>query len=127
MVGFLTVIGAFLVTAVLVTSQNLTIFFTKYHRQFLVRRLWGAGLIRTYREYGRYFVASWLLQGGLCWLIIRAQAAQTSPGATPGVLAPGPHVLAIGALLMILEAGGTSLLLLRRERRNMAQAIKEGM
>lgn len=42
--------------------QNLIIFFSKYQRKFIVRRLFGTDFFRTYREYILLFSATWALQ-----------------------------------------------------------------
>lgn len=49
--------------------QNLVIFFNKHQYRFIVRRLFGAGFFKTYKEYFWLFSAAWVLQILICFIV----------------------------------------------------------
>jgi putative ABC transport system permease protein len=49
--------------------QNLTILFNKYKRRFVIRKLFGAGFSKTYKEIIFLFMTSWIIQIIICSII----------------------------------------------------------
>jgi bacteriocin-associated integral membrane protein len=55
-----------LTALLLLVLQNLIIFFSKNQYRFVVRRLFGIGFFRTYKEYFWLFSGTWILQILIC-------------------------------------------------------------
>ena len=93
--------------------QSLKIFFTRYQRRFIVRRLYGTGLWRTYQEYWRFFLVTWLGQFVLSYLI--AWLTESSLFI----------FLFITLALCLLEMMISAFLFYRIERRNVSRFLKK--
>ena len=94
--------------------QSLKIFFTRYQRRFIVRRLYGTGLWRTYQEYWRFFLVTWVVQFG-CLVLVTAWLASSL----------FPIIFAITLALCLLEMLISAFLFYRIERRNVSRFLKK--
>lgn len=107
---------------VLVT-QNLAILFYRYSRKVVVRRLFGLGFGRTYREFLLVFATIWGFQ------LIGALAANrmgSSPFSTPtfSSVASDLVVLAIGATIILVELVFSIGVLIFIEKRSLIRVLK---
>lgn len=107
---------------VLVT-QNLTILFYRYSRKVVVRRLFGLGLVRTYREFLLVFATIWGFQ------LVGALAANrtgSSPFSTPTFsnVASDQVVLAIVATIILVELVFSIGVLIFIEKRSLIRVLK---
>ncbi|MHB8294431.1 MAG: hypothetical protein ACYDH5_07330 [Acidimicrobiales bacterium] len=123
---FLAVGAGLMASGFFLVAQNVGIFFTRYHRRFLVRRLFGAGLARTYREYGLFVLASWLGQIAIVLGMVQVQAASMPAGASSATVTPDVRAAIVGTALFVLEMAASGLVVVRRERRALSEAMKEG-
>ena len=94
--------------------QSLKIFFTRYQRRFIVRRLYGIGLWRTYQEYWRFFLVTWVVQLGCLVLVIAWLASSLLP-----------IFLVITLALCLLEMLISAFFFFRFERRNVSRYLKK--
>ena len=94
--------------------QSLKIFFTRYQRRFIVRRLYGIGLWRTYQEYWRFFLVTWVVQLGCLVLVIAWLASSLLP-----------IFLVITLALCLLEMLISAFLFFRFERRHVSRYLKK--
>ncbi|MET3208184.1 UNVERIFIED_CONTAM: putative ABC transport system permease protein [Paenibacillus sp. PvR008] len=65
----LLLIGGLLVGLLFFVVQNLIVFFKKYQQVFVVRRLFGFGFFKTYREFISLFTVLWIIQAGIALMI----------------------------------------------------------
>lgn len=107
--------------------QNLTILFTKYRQKFLVRRLFGLGFTRVYKEYLLLFAGTWVGQLLICTILAWLIATSGPPGADGGAGMSIAGALTIGVMLLVIELTVSVVALIRIEGRNMAEAVKEGV
>lgn len=116
--------------------QNLSVFFSKYQRRFIVRRLFGTGFFRTYKEYMWLLTATWVIQISICFLLnsgLASSLLQTA-GSVFAVAssinnAMGSsdiNVLAIGIGVTAIEFATSVLALFVIERRNKVKILKGG-
>jgi len=115
-----------LVSLLFLAVQNLTILFTKYRQKFLVRRLFGLGFARIYKEYLLFFAGTWVGQLLICTIVAWLIATSGPPGADGGAGMSVARVLTIGGVLLVIELTVSVVALIRIEGRNIAEAVKEG-
>lgn len=108
---------AFVVGLLILVVQNLIIFFDKYQRKFVVRRLFGVGFFRTYREYFFVFSAVWALQLLAAFAVAPANRSPSSFGRL--------LVMAFAVISIELVASAVSLMFI--EKRSKVQALKGGV
>lgn len=109
---------------VVLVGQNLTILFARYRRRFAVRRLFGYGLLRTYREPVRLFGGMWTAQTAL---VVTLSMALSGGGPAPS----NPAMSAVkgllaGVLVVVVEIVAMAITVRRAEHRNIAMTLKEG-
>lgn len=92
--------------------QNLTIFFSKYQRKFIVRRLFGIGFFRTYKEYMLLFSVTWVLQILISYFMNKAADIR---------------LLVVAALLIAIELVASGIALMLIERKNKVKVLKGGI
>jgi len=120
------VIGLGLLAGLLFLAlQNLTILFTKYRQKFLVRRLFGLGFARIYKEYLLFFAGTWAGQLLICAMVAWLIATSGPPGADGDAGTSVARVLTISGVLLVIELIFSVVAVMRIERRNMAEAVKE--
>lgn len=112
----------FIVSSFLLT-QNATILFTKYERKFIVRRLFGFDLLRTYREYLFFFIGGWAIIFSLCLVFPRYIVIGSQASSYLDVI---QRLLAIGGIIMAIEFAISALFIIRLEQQKLAQVLKEG-
>ncbi len=105
------------VGSLLLVVQNLIIFFDKYQRKFVVRRLFGVGLFRAYREYFLLFSAVWVLQLLITFVVNSLNRNAAAPGSF--------LVLAFAVILIELAASAVALGFI--EKRSRVQVLKGGV
>ena len=116
--------------------QNLTIFFNKYQRKFIVRRLFGTGFFRTYKEYILLFSVTWVFQLLICYMVnkglisgILQLAARVSSVASAVESATGTaniKLFAVAAMLVLIELAASVIALMIIEQRNKVKVLKGG-
>jgi putative ABC transport system permease protein len=114
--------------------QNLSIFFSKYQQRIIVRRLFGTGFFRTYKEYLWLLTATWVIQIGICFLmnnglasLLLQEAARVFAVATSIHEAMGSsdiNVLAAGVGVVAVEFAASVLALFIIEQRNKVNILK---
>ncbi|HOR00032.1 MAG TPA: DUF1430 domain-containing protein [Anaerolineae bacterium] len=109
--------------------QNLTIFFNRYQRRFIVRRLFGTDFYRTYKEYIWLFLVIWAFQ-----LLISSALDSLMPssaGAYPQLFVnegmAGIRFLAVTVTLMAVELAASVVALARIEQKNKVKVLKGGI
>ena len=102
---------ALLAVLVILVVQNLTIFFSKYQRRFIIERIFGIGFFRTYRVYFFMFAALWLLQ-----LLLSAGIAKRFD----------QTLFLVVAVLAAVEFVGSLVALGIIERKNKIKVVKGG-
>ncbi len=122
----LLVVLGLLVSSFFLVAQNLVIFFTKYGRQFLVRRLFGTGFVRTYKEYLLLFSCSWLGQSLVSLMLAWGAISNGSSGVNRVSVAAIVPIVVVLAILIGIELIASLGMLIRMERQNIAQGLKEG-
>lgn len=134
----LLLIGLGLLAGLLIlVVQNLTIFFNKYQRKFVVRRLFGTDFFRTYKEYTLLFSITWAFQLLVCYMV--------NNGLIPGFLQLTARVssvasamdVAIGtadiklfitvAGLILFELAASVMALVTIEQKNKVKVLKGGV
>lgn len=126
MAGLAAVIVMLIGASLLLVTQNLTIYFTRYRQRIMVRRLFGAGLIRTYKGYVLLFTGAWAVQSLIGLAVVYQVAIAGPPGAAPPATTIIVPVLAIIAVLVALELAGSAAVIRRIEHRGLPEALKEG-
>jgi putative ABC transport system permease protein len=112
-VGLLVLVGA-----------NLAIVFETYRRKFVVRRLFGAGFWRTYKEFLLLFALLWALQMSTALLLNRA--GFNIIASRSGVV-PGEAVVLSAAMVVVLAEFVFSVAALAFiEKRNLVKVLKGG-
>lgn len=103
--------------------QSVTILFTKYEKKFIVRRLFGFGFLRTYREYLLFFVGGWAMILVICLTLSMYVDIGDSVSSKLDVF---QNLLSIGSVMFAMELAISILFISRLERQKLAQALKEG-
>ncbi|MCF8011991.1 MAG: DUF1430 domain-containing protein [Clostridiales bacterium] len=116
--------------------QNLTIFFNKYQRKFMVRRLFGTGFFRTYKEYILLFSVTWTFQLLICYMVnkglvsvflqfaARASSIASAVESTTGTA--DIKLFAVTAGLISIELIATVIAFVIIEKRNKVKVLKGG-
>jgi putative ABC transport system permease protein len=104
--------------------QSLSILFERYSRRITVRRLFGAGFMRTYREPLLIFTSVWTFQ--LVGALV-ANRLGLSPFSTPtsSSVAGDGNVAAIAAFVALLEVLFSAGVLTFIERRSVVRVLKQ--
>jgi hypothetical protein len=104
--------------------QSLSILFERYSRRITVRRLFGAGFMRTYREPLLIFTAVWSFQ--LVGALV-ANRLGLSPFSTPtsSSVAGDGIVVAIAASVALVEVLFSAGVLTFIERRSVVRVLKQ--
>ncbi len=126
MAGLAAVIVMLIGASLLLVTQNLTIYFTRYRQRIMVRRLFGTGLIRTYKGYALLFIGVWAVQSFIGLAVVYQMESAGPPGSAPPAATIIVPVLAIIGVLVALELAGSVAVIRRIERRNLPEALKEG-
>lgn len=121
-VVILTAVGL-IIGLLLLVAQNLSIFFHNHQRRFIVRRLFGIGFFRTYKEYIWLFSGTWVLQIGIGFLL-KNSSIFSSPGNGP-VQIPSKYFLSVALGLIVFELVVSIIVLVFIERRNKVKVLKE--
>lgn len=121
---------------IVLVVQNLSVFFSKFQRRFIVRRLFGTGFIKTYKEYLWFLLATWVIQIGICFLInnglatsVLEKAASVFAVATSIYQTIGSsdiNVFAVGAGVIVIELMASVIALFVIERKNKVKVLKGG-
>ncbi|WP_456151914.1 DUF1430 domain-containing protein [Effusibacillus pohliae] len=117
--------------------QNLTILFNKHQRKFIVRRLFGTGFFRTYKEFLLIFSMTWAFQLFICFLVNRGILASFLQ-IVASVLGMGGSVnravgtadiqwFAAAGVLVAIEFIVSVIALVIVERRNKVNVLKGGI
>ncbi|MBE0069982.1 DUF1430 domain-containing protein [Thermoanaerobacterium thermosaccharolyticum] len=136
-IGYLLLISIGIMVGLLVlVVQNLTILFSKYQRKFLVRRLFGVGFFRVYKEFICLFSITWIFEILICYVINRglisgflqlASRGSSVAAAINEVIGISDTKLFVTALvLMLLELIVSAVTITILERRNIASMVKKG-
>lgn len=117
--------------------QNLIIFFNKYQRRFIVRRLFGADFFRTYKEYILLFSATWVLQLLICFIVnsgllsrfleLAARVSSVASAVKGATGSAGIKLLAVAAALILIELAASVVALAIIEQRNRVKVLKGGI
>ena len=105
--------------------QNLTIFFNKYQRKFIVRRLFGIGFFRTYKEYILLFSVTWAFQLLISFFVNRAGAYIHFIGKLNEVA--DIKLFAVAAGLILFELAASVMVLVIIEQKNKVKVLKGGI
>ncbi|WP_339253996.1 DUF1430 domain-containing protein [Paenibacillus sp. FSL P2-0136] len=108
--SLLTIVG--LVSGfILLSTQNIIIYFNKNQHKLIVRRLFGTGFFKTYKEYTILFSLVWLVQIVIC-----------------GVMDKGiePRMLIVAAILLLFDFIASSVAILLIEKKNKVKVLKGG-
>lgn len=92
--------------------QNLTIFFNKYQRKFIVRRLFGTDFFRTYKEYIFLFSVVWAFQLLISCIVHNAADIK---------------LFAVAAALILFELAASVIALVIIEQKNKVKVLKGGI
>lgn len=108
----LVLIGLGLIAGLLIlVTQNLAIFFSKNQRKFIVRRLFGTGFFRTYKEYILLFSVTWAIQILVSAILNKELDIK---------------LFAMAALLMLVELAASVITFMLIEQRNKLKVLKGG-
>ncbi|MEK4518198.1 DUF1430 domain-containing protein [Paenibacillus sp. FSL H8-0122] len=108
--SLLTIVG--LVSGfILLTTQNIIIYFNKNQHKLIVRRLFGTGFFRTYKEYVILFSLVWIVQIVIC------------SGMNRGI---EPRMLIVAAILLLFDFIASSIAILLIEKKNKVKVLKGG-
>lgn len=121
--GFLIIITALLIVSLFLVIQHLIILFAKYQQKFLVRRLFGFGYLRTYKEHLIFFVGKWIVLLLICLYLSSVITMNDIPAEDFQSII---RVFYIVGVLVFLELVFSSIGIIRLERKKLAQALKEG-
>ena len=116
--------GIALETAVLVlVIESLALLYERNSRRFVVRKLFGTGMWRRYREFLRMFAIVWALQ---CVGAMAANAAGLSPFSTATAKGAVGTVtlLLVAALIVAVELAISLAVLAFIDRRNLTKVLK---
>lgn len=117
---------AFLLGLLILAAQSIAILFERYARKVTVRRLFGAGFARTYREALLIFAVVWASQIVGALLANRLGINPFAPaGSDSAVPVPDGFVVVIAALIALLEAAASFVVLRLIERRGVVQVLKQ--
>lgn len=106
-------IGLGLISGLLILiTQNMIIFFNKNQRKFIVRRLFGIGFFRTYKEYSLLFSMTWIFQLSICCIVNRSIDSK---------------LLLFGGFIMLIELAVSVIALIIIEQRNKVKILKGGI
>jgi len=106
--------------------QNLAIFFNKYRYRFIVRRLFGTGFFKTYKEYLWIFCGGWAVQILLCGILsYKNSVGLMSIGVVQKAFDYGSAAIIGGIIAFELLASAIALITI--ERRNKLNVLKEGV
>ncbi|EJL29127.1 bacteriocin-associated integral membrane protein possibly involved in immunity [Brevibacillus sp. BC25] len=121
---------------IVLVVQNLSVFFNKFQRRFIVRRLFGTDFIKTYKEYLWFLLATWVIQIGICFLInnglatsVLEKAASVFAVATSIYQTIGSseiNVFAVGVGVIVIELMASVVALFVIERKNKVKVLKGG-
>ncbi|WP_202951812.1 DUF1430 domain-containing protein [Desulfitobacterium sp. PCE1] len=123
-----------LVVLLLLVVQNLSIFFNKYQRKFIVRRLFGTGFFRTYKEYIGLFAATWLVQFLICYLVIKGVISHflelasrvSSVASAVSEVSGTATIKLVAAGLILIELAASVIALVLIEQRHRVKVLKGG-
>lgn len=104
-------LGLILVLLILIV-QNLSIFFNKYKRKFIVRKLFGTGFFRTYKEFSLLFSISCGAEILISSILNKAFNMQ---------------LIEVALIIILIELITSVIALVIIERRNMVKVLKGGM
>ncbi|MCR8995118.1 DUF1430 domain-containing protein [Brevibacillus laterosporus] len=117
--------------------QNLSVFFSKYQRRFIVRRLFGVGFFKTYKEYIWLLTVTWVIQIGICFLINNGLASRllekagsvfsVASSIYQAIGSSDINVLAVGGGVIVIELVASVLALFVIERKNKVKILKGGV
>ncbi|WP_405107773.1 DUF1430 domain-containing protein [Paenibacillus sp. FSL K6-1217] len=108
--SLLTIVG--LVSGfILLTTQNIIIYFNKNQHKLIVRRLFGTGFFRTYKEYVILFSLVWLVQIVICSVVNRGIE---------------PRMLIVAVILLLFDFIASSIAILLIEKKNKVKVLKGG-
>ncbi|WP_258073075.1 DUF1430 domain-containing protein [Brevibacillus laterosporus] len=117
--------------------QNLSLFFSKYQRRFIVRRLFGADFFKTYKEYMWLLTVTWVIQIGICFLINNGLASSllekagsvfaVASSIYQAIGSSDINVLAVGGGVIVIELAASILTLFVIERKNKVKILKGGV
>lgn len=110
-------------------AESLSLIFGRYARRFVVRRLFGVGFIRTYREFLLLFVTLWSVQYVLVlaagWAGIHTYQASGGAGqADPVRLPDWSATAAMSTAVILIELVFSTAVLILLERRNLVKVLK---
>jgi putative ABC transport system permease protein len=121
----------------LLVVQNLTIFFNKHQRKFIVRRLFGTGFFRTYKEYILLFAVTWGFQLFFCFIVnlglisrflqMAASVSTVATASNSSVGTPDTKLLAAAVVLIVIEFVASVIALGIIERKNKVKVLKGGI
>ncbi|SDB92718.1 DUF1430 domain-containing protein [Shouchella lonarensis] len=111
----LVMLGVIIVVFCLLIGQNTLIFFTKHKKRLVVRRLFGTGILKTYRGYFLWLFLTWgaVIGGAVLLATVVEEAIDL------------PFLLTILGISLI-ELIASILALLIMENRNQLQVTKKG-
>jgi len=116
---------ALLAGLMLLVVQNLTIFFNKYQRKFVVRRLFGTGFFRTYKEYIFLFSVIWTFQILICFIVNRTGAY--IPFIVKLNRAADIKLFLVAAVLIAIELAASVIALVIIEQKSKVKVLKGGI
>lgn len=105
--------------------QNLIIFFNKYQRKFVVRRLFGTGFFRTYKEYILLFSATWAFQILICFIVNRTGAY--IPFVVKLNRTADIRLFTVAAVLVLIELAASIIALGIIEQKSKVKVLKGGI
>lgn len=105
--------------------QNLSIFFNKYQRKFVVRRLFGTGFFRTYKEYILLFSATWAFQILICFIVNRTSAY--IPFVVKLNRTADIRLFTVAAVLVLIELAASIIALGIIEQKSKVKVLKGGI
>lgn len=116
--------------------QNLSVFFSKFQRRFIVRRLFGTGFFKTYQEYMWLLSVTWAIQIGACLLVnsgfassllqMAGSVSMVASSVNEAVGSSSDRLLAIGGGVLAIEFVASVLALFVIERKNKGKVLKGG-
>ncbi|MGH7486941.1 MAG: bacteriocin-associated protein, partial [bacterium] len=105
-------------------AENLAIIFDANARKIVVRRLFGSGFVRTYKEPLRLLAVIWVLQIAAALLANRAGAHIVSVSASgSGSVPDDAIVLSAAAIVILVELGGAMIALTLIEKRHLVRVL----
>lgn len=101
----------------LLVVQNIVIFFDKYQRKFVVRRLFGMGFFKSYKEYLFLFLGVWAMQLPITFAVNFLNRNGTAFG----------HLLILALAVILIEFAASVVALERIEKKNRVKVLKGGV